>query len=167
MKLKLVCVAFSVVVVFLISACANDTTDESSQNMRTEPYRVALEELISIDTALNANMEYISLVLNEAIPLEDSEREVIESYLKQQYNVPIYNYTHEQLLEQKYAEQGGTKLKGILLTIEKCKQSDDPNEMMLEVSKYRANEGAIALEMILTYQEGQWGISDYVSERES
>ncbi|MDR6723228.1 type II secretory pathway component PulL [Paenibacillus amylolyticus] len=134
--------------------------------MHIEPYRVALEELISIDTALNANMEYISLV-NEAIALEDSEREVIESYLKQQYNVPIYNYTHEQLLEQKYAEQGGTKLKGILLTIEKYKQSNDPNEITLEVSKYRANEGAIALEMILTYQEGQWGISDYVSERES
>ncbi|WP_128103805.1 hypothetical protein [Paenibacillus sp. DCT19] len=135
--------------------------------MRIEPYRVALEELISIDTALNANMEYISLVLNEAVPIEDSEREVIESYLQHKYNVPIYNYTHEQLIEQKLGEQDGTRLKGILLTMERYKQSDDTNEMTLEVSKYRANEGAIALEMILAYQEGQWEISGYVTERES
>ncbi|MCM3174094.1 hypothetical protein [Paenibacillus sp. MER 99-2] len=135
--------------------------------MRIEPYRVALEELISIDAALNANMEYISLVLNEAVPIEDSEREAIESYLLQKYNVPIYNYTHEQLIERNFAEQGGTRLKGILLTIEEHKPSDDTNEMTLEVSKYRANEGAIALEMILAYQEGQWEISGYVTERES
>lgn len=135
--------------------------------MHTEPYRVALEELISIDTALNANMEYISLVMNEEVPIEDSQREMIESYLQQKYNVPIYNYTHEQLIKRNFAEQGGTRLKGILLTIEKHKPSDNPNEMTLEVSKYRANEGAIALEMILAYQEGQWEITGYVSERVS
>lgn len=160
-------VAFIVGFVFLTSACANDTSTADAQNMQTEPYRVALEELISIDTALNANMEYISLVMNEAIPLEDSQREVIESYLQQKYNVPIYNDTHEQLIEQKLVEQDGTRLKGILLTMEKYKQSDNPNEITLEVSKYRANEGAIALEMILAYQEGQWEITGYVTERES
>lgn len=160
-------VAFSVALVFLTSACANDTKTADTQDMHTEPYRVALEELISIDTALNANMEYISLVLNEEVPIEDSEREVIESYLKQQYNVPIYNYTHEQLIERDFAEQDGTRLKGILLTIEKHKPSDNSNEMTLEVSKYRANEGAIAMEMILAYQEGQWEITGYVTERES
>ena len=55
-------VVFSVALVFLISACANDTKTADTQDMHTEPYRVALEELILMDTALNANMEYISLV---------------------------------------------------------------------------------------------------------
>lgn len=58
-------------------------------------------------------------------------------------------------------------LKGILLTIEKQKQSINPDEMTIEVSKYRANEGSISLDMILAYQQGQWNVVKYAMIRES
>ncbi|MBW4079926.1 hypothetical protein [Paenibacillus sp. S150] len=58
-------------------------------------------------------------------------------------------------------------LRGILLTIEKQKQPDNGNELTIEISKYCSNEGAIALEMILAYQEGQWKVVDYGSMRQS
>lgn len=64
------------------------------------------------------------------------------------------------------SEPGNTKLKGILLTIEKQNQSNK-NEMIIEVSKYRANEGAIGMELILTYQEGRWEIAGYGQIRQS
>lgn len=74
---------------------------------------------------------------------------------------------YEQLIEQKLYEQGKTMLKGILLTIEKQKQSINPDEMTIEVSKYRANEGSISLDMILAYQQGQWNVVKYAMIRES
>lgn len=58
-------------------------------------------------------------------------------------------------------------LKGILLTIEKQKQSINPDEMTIEVSKYRANEGSISLDMKLAYQQGQWNVVEYAMIRES
>lgn len=76
---------------FLTPACASGVTSSASQDELAEPYRVALEELISIDTALNADMEYISLVLNEGVPLKNSDKQVIEEYLQKKYNVKIYN----------------------------------------------------------------------------
>ncbi|MDR9747867.1 MULTISPECIES: hypothetical protein [Paenibacillus] len=157
----------SIMLLFLTPACASGVTSSASQDELAEPYRVALEELISTDTALNADMEYISLVLNEGVPLKNSDKQVIEEYLQKKYNVKIYNYTYEQLIEEKLYEQDQTMLKGILLTIEKQKHSDNRNEMTIEVSKYRANEGAIALEMKLAYQDGQWKVVDYGMMRQS
>ena len=49
---------FSIVALFLLSACAGGVTGSSQQNELGEPYRMALEELISTDSALNENMEY-------------------------------------------------------------------------------------------------------------
>ncbi|WP_440108582.1 hypothetical protein [Paenibacillus sp. QZ-Y1] len=46
-------------------------------------------------------------------------------------------------------------------------QSNNPDEMTIEVSKYRANEGAITLNMKLAYQEGQWKVVEYGMIRES
>ncbi|WP_413379319.1 hypothetical protein [Paenibacillus taichungensis] len=74
---------------------------------------------------------------------------------------------YEQLIEQKLYEQGKMMLKGILLTIEKQKQSINPDEMTIEVSKYRANEGSISLDMKLAYQQGQWNVVEYAMIRES
>jgi len=142
-------------------------TSSGSQEDLTGPYRVALDEVISNDTALNADMEYISLVWEEGVILKSSDKQVIEEYLQKEYNIKIYNYTYEQLIEQKLYEQGKTMLKGILLTIEKQKQSINPDEMTIEVSKYRANEGSISLDMKLAYQQGQWNVVEYAMIRES
>lgn len=70
-------------------------------------------------------------------------------------------------MEKKLYKKDENMLKGILLTIEKQKQPDNKNEMTIEISKYRSNEGAIALEMILVYQEGQWKVAEYSQIRQS
>lgn len=157
----------TVLVLLLTSACTNGVITSSSQDKSAEPFRVALDELMLSDTALNNNMEYISLVLNEGVILKDSEKKAIEEYLQKEYKVKIYNYTYDQLMEKKLHDPNGTRLNGILLTIEKQEQSENENEMIIEVSKYRANEGAIALEMILDYQEGEWKVVDYITMRQS
>lgn len=156
-----------VIVMLLASACTSANTGSSSSKELVAPYLLALDEIISTDTALNANMEYISLVLNEGVPLTKPDEQAIEEYLQDKYNLRIYNYTYEQLIDQKLYEQDTTMLKGILLTIEKQNQSDDQNKMTIEVSKYRANEGAIAIEIILAYQQGQWEIIGYGQMRQS
>ncbi|MEK3685100.1 hypothetical protein [Paenibacillus sp. FSL R10-2736] len=165
--MKFFSLILSIFLILLTSACARDVTSTDSPNELAEPFRVALDELISTDTALNANMEYISLVLNEGISLENSEKQGIEEYLQKKYKVKIYNYSYEQLMEKKLYKKDENMLKGILLTIEKQKQPDNKNEMTIEISKYRSNEGAIALEMILVYQEGQWKVAEYSQIRQS
>ncbi|WJM07417.1 hypothetical protein [Paenibacillus sp. PK1-4R] len=80
---------------------------------------MALEELISTDTALNENMEYVSLDFDKGIPLKDSDKKSIGDYLHSKYNVKIYNLTYEELIEEGLSEQSENTLKGILLKIEK------------------------------------------------
>lgn len=150
----------------LTSACSGVDAGKKSPDELAAPYLVALEEIITADAALNVDMEYISLVINEGVPLEKVDQQVIEEYLQNKYSLNIYNYTYEQLLEQKLSKPGNTKLKGILVTIEKQSQPNN-NKMIIEVSKYRANEGAIGMELILSYQQGRWEIVDYGQMRAS
>lgn len=153
--------------VFLTSACANGVTSSGSQNELSEPYRLALDELISTDTALNENIEYISLDFDKELPLEDSDKQSIERYLHNKFNVKIYNLTYEQLVKEELYDQGGTTLKGILLKIEKQEQSDNKNSITIEVTKYRSNQGALSAKVTLTYQDGQWKIVNKIPTSES
>ncbi|SLJ88504.1 hypothetical protein SAMN06272722_101167 [Paenibacillus sp. RU5A] len=166
-KVKYLYFILNIILIILTSACSSSLTSSGSQEDLTEPYRVALDEVISNDTALNADMEYISLVWEDGVILKSSDKQVIEEYLQKEYNMKIYNYTYEQLIEQKLYEQGKTMLKGILLTIEKQKQSINVDEMTIEVGKYRANEGSISLDMKLAYRQGQWNVVEYAMIRES
>ncbi|ANA79566.1 hypothetical protein C7121_10275 [Paenibacillus glucanolyticus] len=159
-------VVLSVVVVFLISACANGVTDSDSRNGLAEPYRLALDELISTDTALNDGMEFISLDFDEQLPLEDSDKQSIEEYLQSRYNVKIYHLTYEQLVAQGLYYASDTKRKGILLSIEKQEQSDQ-NNMTIEVSKYRSNEGGLTAKVTLAYQQDQWKVVNSTPTKES
>lgn len=59
-----------------------------------------------------------------------------------------------------------TKLKGILLRIEKQEQSDQ-NNVTIEVSKYRSNEGGLSVKVTLAYQEGQWKVVNHAPTKES
>lgn len=165
-KVKSLHFVLIVLVVFLTSACANGVTGSDSQNGLGEPYRLALDELISTDTALNENMEYISLNFDEELPSKDSDKQSIEEYLQSKYNVKIYNLTYEQLLEEGLYEANETTLKGILLKIEKHEQSDN-NNVTIEVSKYRSNEGAISAKVTLAYLDGQWKVVHNTPTKES
>ncbi|MBT2283438.1 hypothetical protein J7E78_07795 [Paenibacillus polymyxa] len=156
----------SVVVLFLLSACAGGVTGSSQQNDLGEPYRMALEELISTDTALNENMEYISLDFDKEIPLKDFDKKSIEDYLHSKYNAKIYNLTYEELIEEGLSEQSENTLKGILLKIEKQEKESD-NNIAIDVSKYRANEGSLSAKITLTYEEGKWKVATHTPTRES
>ncbi|QOS78685.1 hypothetical protein JNUCC31_28960 [Paenibacillus sp. JNUCC31] len=127
---------------------------------------MALDELISTDKALNENMEYISLDFDKGLPIKDSDKKSIEDYLQSKYNVKIYNLTYEELVEEGLSEQSESKLKGILLKIEKQEQQSD-NNITIEVSKYRSNEGSLSAKITLTYKEGQWRVATHTPTRES
>ncbi|WP_110002255.1 MULTISPECIES: hypothetical protein [Paenibacillus] len=127
---------------------------------------MALDELISTDKALNENMEYISLDFDKGLPIKDSDKKSIEDYLQSKYNVKIYNLTYEELVEEGLSEQSESKLKGVLLKIEKQEQQSD-NNITIEVSKYRSNEGSLSAKITLTYEEGQWKVATHTPTRES
>ncbi|WP_336758956.1 hypothetical protein [Paenibacillus sp. USHLN196] len=127
---------------------------------------MALDELISTDKALNENMEYISLDFDKGLPIKASDKKSIEDYLQSKYNVKIYNLTYEELVEEGLSEQSESKLKGVLLKIEKQEQQSD-NNITIEVSKYRSNEGSLSAKITLTYEEGQWRVASHTPTRES
>lgn len=127
---------------------------------------MALDELISTDKALNENMEYISLDFDKGLPIKDSDKKSIEDYLQSKYNVKIYNLTYEELVEEGLSEQSESKLKGVLLKIEKQEQQSD-NNITIEVSKYRSNEGSLSAKITLTYEKGQWRVATHTPTRES
>lgn len=171
-KNKSIFLIVSIVMVFLILACSIKESGElgsssDSGNEWSEPYRLALDDIMSVDTALNEKMEYISLDYNKELPLSDSDKKNIEEYLQNKYNVKMYTLTYEQLVEKGLHDQSETKLKGVLLKVEKHLQSDSKDNITIEVSKYRANEGAISAEIVLAYGNGQWKVSTYNSIRES
>lgn len=91
----------------------------------------------------------------------------IRNYLQNKYKVKIHTLSYEQLVEKGLHDQSETKLNGVLLKVEKHLQSDSKDNLTIEVSKYRANEGAISVEIVLAYGNGQWKVSTYNSIRES
>lgn len=111
-------------------------------------------------------MEYISLDFDKGLPIKDSDKKSIEDYLQSKYNVKIYNLTYEELVEEGLSEQSESKLKGVLLKIEKQEQQSD-NNITIEVSKYRSNEGSLSAKITLTYEKGQWRIATHTPTRES
>lgn len=111
-------------------------------------------------------MEYISLDFDEGLPLKDSDKQSIEEYLQNKYNVKIYKLTYEQLVEEGLYETDKTTLKGILLKIEKQEQSDK-NNVTIELSKYRSNEGGLSAKITLAYQDGQWKVVNHTPIKES
>lgn len=125
-----------------------------------------MDELISTDTALNENMEYISLDLDDQLPLKDSDKQSIEEYLQSKYNVKIYNLTYEKLVDEGLYDTDKSTLKGILLKIEKQEQPDK-NKVTIEVSKYRSNEGGLSAKITLAYQDGQWKVVNHTTTKES
>lgn len=78
----------------------------------------------------------------------------------------IHHLTYEQLIEEGLHESNGEKFKGILLKIEKEEKSDK-NNITLEISKYRSNEGSITVEVTAAYQEGQWRVVNHIPTKES
>lgn len=111
-------------------------------------------------------MEYISLDLDDQLPLKDSDKQSIEEYLQSKYNVKIYNFNYEQLVDEGLYDTEKSTLKGILLKIEKQEQSDK-NNVIIEVSKYRTNEGGLSAKVTLAYQDGQWKVVNHTPTKES
>ncbi|WP_264988980.1 hypothetical protein [Lysinibacillus piscis] len=126
-----------------------------------------MDELISTDTALNENMQYISLDYNQELPLSDSDKKSIEDYLHSKYHIKIYNHTYEQLIQEGLYNQPRTTLKGILLKIEKQVQSDNKENMIIEASKYRSNEGSLSAKITLTFEKDQWRVVMNTPTKES
>lgn len=151
----------------VMSACAGGITSSNSKNELSEPYRLALDELITTDKALNAGMEYISLDFSKEIPIKDSEKKVIQNYLEDQYDVKVYNLTLEQLIEKKLYDKTESNLKGILLKVEKQEQIAGNDQIAIEVSKYRSNMGALTSMITLTYEKGSWEVTKHIPMSES
>lgn len=150
-----------------MSACANGISGTNSKDELSQPYRLALDELITTDTALNHDMEYISLDFNKELPIKDSDKKVIQNDLEEKYDVKVYNLTFEQLIEKELYDKNESHLKGILLKVKKQKQTENKDQMVIEVSKYRSNQGALTAEISLTYAKGNWEVTKNMPISES
>ncbi|MEO2203437.1 hypothetical protein ABGV42_06805 [Paenibacillus pabuli] len=119
------------------------------------------------DSALNRSMEYILIDYNQTPALSDSDGQEIAKFLQTKYKVDVYNLTYEKLLKQGLYEGDESNLRGILLRIEKVELAEDQNKVILVVSKYRSNEGAISVKLTLQYRDNNWMVVDLVTLKES
>ncbi|MFS0869086.1 hypothetical protein [Paenibacillus xylanilyticus] len=122
---------------------------------------------MSTDKALNANMEYISVVFDQTIQPSVSDRKNIVEYLHQKYKVKIYKLTYKQLVKQGLYDGDQSNLKGILLQMAKPEQSEQQNKVNIEASKYRSNEGSFSSRITLEYQDNKWTVVDHIPISES
>ncbi|MHA7964111.1 hypothetical protein ACX93W_08190 [Paenibacillus sp. CAU 1782] len=157
-----------ILTVLLLSACAKSGPDPTKE--LGEAYRVALEELIATDTALNSNMMYISLDLPQELDLSESDRKSIAEQLGNKHEVEVLSHSHEELIQQGLAEADSSNLNGILLRAEKQELTEDNSDnplLVLEATKYRGNQGAITAKITVAYKDGGWTVSNIIPLRES
>lgn len=164
---KLLYFIYVLSLVSLTTSCASTSTNADADNDLSGLYIAALEEVIMTDSALNRSMEYILIDYNQTPALSDSDGQEIAKFLQTKYKVDVYNLTYEKLLKQGLYEGDESNLRGILLRIEKVELAEDQNKVILVVSKYRSNEGAISVKLTLQYRDNNWMVVDLVTLKES
>lgn len=150
MKLKHICILF--VLSLLLTAC--NAGIEPKEHIG-EIYSVALDSIMEQDEGLNRDMEYIAIDMSNFEVADESDKNEILTYFKEKYKVEVMDATLEQLKEKGLYNPETTVLDGILLRIEKVEFRSN-NDVFFEVSKYRADLGAVGVEGTVHYEDAKW-----------
>lgn len=144
-----------VLFLFLV-ACANSS---NSKEHLGEIYRIALESFMDKDTALNHNMKFIAIDMNNMKDISEKEKNDIITYFKEKYKVPVMNAAFDELKAKGYYNAETMVLAGVLLKIEKVEYKFN-NNVFFSGSKFRSGTGAIGVESTIGFKDGKWQLKE-------
>lgn len=123
-----------------------------------EAYIAALEELMKEDEALNHQMEFLAIDMNN-FELEEQQKQAIVDYFTDQYDVEVKSASLEELREQGHFDEERLVLDGVLLRLQDIERKSDTKHVF-EGEKYKSGLGAIWLEIKVEWSEGIWEVTD-------
>ncbi|WP_159426224.1 peptide ABC transporter substrate-binding protein [Desulfolucanica intricata] len=91
--------------------------------------------------------------------LDEQAKKEILNFFKGKYKVEVMNATFGELKEKGFYNPDTTALNGVLLRIEKV-EFKSKNNIFFECSKYRSGLGAVGVEVIVHYKDGNWKVRE-------
>jgi hypothetical protein len=154
MKMKL----FSTFIfsIFFLTACMNGINPKEHVG---EIYRLALDEMMGKDTALNSHMKYIAIDLGNFVELNQQDKKEIFRFFEKKYKVKVMEASFAELKEKGLYNPDTMVLDGVLLKLDKVSFKFNKN-ILFEGSKYRSGTGAIGIEITVYYKDGKWQIKE-------
>lgn len=143
---------FLLILFLLLSAC-NDRTEPKEHLGKI--YSVALDSIMEQDEALNSDIEYIAIDMDNLKCIDESDKEEILSYFKEKYKVEVMYANLEQLQIMDLYSPDTLVLDGVLLKIEKINFKFN-NNIFFEGSKYRSGTGAVGVEVNIHHKDNKW-----------
>ena len=144
------------------------TNQSASKNDTSQLYIEALEELMRTDDALNHEMAYIAIDMEQFVEVDEEQKEEIKQYFAEKYEIEIMEASLDDLREQGLFDDETLYLEGILLSITKVEMNE---EVRMEATKYRSGTGAIGLEIILHQVDDEWAVKEskmlWISQRDA
>ena len=154
--MRIIYFASVMILALLLSACSNG---ENPKEHLAEIYSVALNSIMKEDPGLNDGMEYIAIDMTNLNDLDEKDKEEILSTIKKEYKVDVMIATYEELKEKGLSNPDTGELYGVLLKLDKVDFKIN-NQIFFEASKYRSGLGAIGVEGIIHFNEGEWEIKE-------
>ncbi len=119
-------------------------------------YATALDALISIDEALNHEMEYIAIDTTTLENVTDKDIEDILSYFANKYNVEVRADSVQGCYDKRLGNKEKLYLNGIVLEVEDENKKVLGSKITLNCSKYRSGLGVIGVEVKLEKSNDEW-----------
>ncbi|WP_419394091.1 peptide ABC transporter substrate-binding protein [Cytobacillus praedii] len=154
MKIKWILTLF--IITFLLTSCNNG---ENSKDHLGEIYTIVLNSIMEKDPALSRDMEFIAIDMSNFEELNNEQKREILNFFKEKYKVITMDATFGELEEKGYYNPITMTLDGVLLRIEKVDFKFN-HTILFEGSKFRSGKGAIGVECIVHYKDGEWQIKE-------
>lgn len=141
-----------------ITASAIEVVDH---NILIDGYLALIDDIYQEDSALNADIEMISLDTTGWIDVTDIEKEIIFTKMKEIYGVDIIQGTFDELAEQGIIDKENLLYpKGVHITISDMKYNAKKETITCSLEKWRSGLGAIGSnDVTAKYKDGVWKIT--------
>ncbi len=149
-----------VIVLFLtipmLSAC---NAGQNPQENLPEIYSLALDSFMKQDKGLNNDMEFIAIDMDSLKQLSEDGKKEVADFFKETYQVDVIDATFEELKEQGLFNPETMSLDGVLLQVEEV-DFTFTNDAVVSGSKFKSGLGAIYVESIIHFKDGEWQVKD-------
>ncbi|WP_079913164.1 S-layer homology domain-containing protein [Paenibacillus sp. 32352] len=124
-------------------------------------FTIAFDEFMSMDDALNDDMKYISLhIQNMKGAWTEEEQKQLKQYFETKYKVDVIFYSYEELLDGQRTDETKKRLQGILLNVEKVQSDETGTVVAIDGYKFRSPLGAAGQQLILKKQDSGWEVQE-------
>lgn len=154
MKIRFIPILF--ILTTLLTGC---NIGEDPKDHLGEIYTLALDSIMEKDKALNSDMKFIAIDMNNFDGVNAEQQEAILNYFKENYKVEVMNATMDELEEEGFYNPDTMALEGVLLRIEKVDFKFN-NNVLFKGSKFKSGKGGIGVESTVHFKNGEWRIKE-------